>query len=111
MRRKRLPLGEFEQHVLLAILNLGADAYASSIARALEDSTGRTVARGAVYTTLDRLEAKGIVRWRVEASTERRSGLPKRCFSVTADGIRALRTSREALQSLLDGLNEALAES
>jgi PadR family transcriptional regulator len=111
MRRKRLPLGEFEQHVLLAILNLGADAYAARIAQALEHSTGRAVARGAVYTTLDRLEAKDMVRWQVEASTERRSGLPKRCFAVTAEGMRALRTSREALQSLLDGINEALAES
>ena len=53
-------LGEFEQLLLLAVLRLGADAYGADIARELEERAGRSVSRGALYTSLDRLEDKGL---------------------------------------------------
>ncbi len=104
-------MGEFEQRVLLAILRLEEDAYAVRIGGLLEQQNGRPVARGALYTTLDRLEAKQLVCWKVATSTPQRDGLPRRRFAVTAQGKKALKTSRETLQDLLHNLNEVLGES
>jgi PadR family transcriptional regulator PadR len=58
------PLGTFEEQVMLAVLRTGAEAYGMSVRRELERVTGRDVAIGAVYATLDRLEAKRLVRSR-----------------------------------------------
>ena len=104
-------LGEFEQMVLLAIAKLGADAYGPAISGELEESASRSVSRGALYTTLDRLRGKGLLDWSVEPGDDSRSGLPKRRFSVTPDGVAALRTSRNALLNLWDGLEDVLGES
>ncbi len=108
---KRAALGEFEQRVLLAIVRLGAEAHAVRIARTLEDFGQRSVARGALYTTLDRLENKGFVRWSVDTDTPERDGLPRRLFKVSAPGMRALHSSREVLRKQLEGLNEVLGGS
>jgi len=71
-------LGEFEQLLLLAVLRLDADAYGLDIARELEARAGRTVSRGALYTSLDRLEDKGLLRWKTAVGSDARGGLPRR---------------------------------
>ena len=58
---KRTHLGNFELMVLLAVIRLGDDAYGVPISHAIEDTTGREVALGSVYASLDRLEDKGLV--------------------------------------------------
>ena len=83
-------LGEFEQMVLLAILQLKDDAHAPAVTTELESSAGRTVSQGALYTVLKRLEQKGLVRWSIESATSERGGYPKRRFEVTGAGIEAL---------------------
>ena len=105
---KKSFLGEFEQMVLLATLQLGESAYGASIGREIESRVARRVSRGAIYATLDRLEKKGYVRWSVAAATSERGGQPKRCFEVTEAGLRALRMSHEALLSLTEGLEDLL---
>src|SRR5262249_4025677 len=105
-----LPLGEFEQLVLLAILRLGADAYGVTIARELEANAQRRVSRGALYTTLDRLEGKGLVRWKIPPGTRERGELPRRCYTVSARGIAALRASHQVLQRMWRGLDDILKE-
>ena len=102
-------LGEFEQMVLLAVLQLKEGAYAPRIAQQLEESAGRTVSRGALYTALDRLKNKGMVRWSIEAATSDRGGLPKRRFEVTSAGVECLKDSRAALMNLWSGLEKELA--
>jgi PadR family transcriptional regulator, regulatory protein PadR len=104
------PLGELEQLVLLAILRLGPDAYGLSIARELEREAGRTLSRGALYTTLDRLETKGLARWKPEAGGPERRGLPRRIYSVSARGIAALRSSQRVLHRMWRGLEDVLKE-
>lgn len=104
------PLGEFEQLLLLAILRLGPDAYGVSIARELEVHADRRVSRGALYTTLDRLEAKGLVRWRIVHGGADRGGLPRRAYTVTATGMAALRAAREVLQRMWRGVEQMLRE-
>ena len=104
-------LGEFEQRVMLAILRCDAQASPIEIRREVLRASGHEPSRGAFYTTLDRLDAKGLVRWTTGTGGESRDGLAQRTFTVTPDGVRALRASRRALLELWRGLDEILAES
>ena len=99
-------LGELEQIVLLAVLRLGDQAYAVPILEQIDAQTGRRVARGALYTALDRLEAKGCLRSRLGEPLAERGGRARRYFTVTASAVRALKQSRQALQRLWDGLEQ-----
>ncbi|MGD8817642.1 MAG: helix-turn-helix transcriptional regulator [Acidobacteriota bacterium] len=102
-------LGEFEQMVLLAVLQLKEEAHAPDVAAELERSAQRTVSRGALYSALDRLEKKGMVRWSIEAADSERGGYPKRRFEVTDAGMEMLKDSRAALLNLWAGLEKDLA--
>jgi DNA-binding PadR family transcriptional regulator len=104
-------LGELEQLVLLAVLRLGSEAYGLGIARELEREAARRLSRGALYTTLDRLELKGLVRWKPEAGGSERRGLPRRVYTVSARGVAALRTSQRVLHRMWRGLEDVLKES
>jgi DNA-binding PadR family transcriptional regulator len=100
-------LGEFEQMVLLAILQGGEDANAFEVRKELESSAGRTVTKGAFYTTLDRLERKKYLTWTMRVAEQGRGGMPQRHFNVAPAGVRELRKSRDALVSLWrDGVLE-----
>ncbi len=103
--------GQFEQLVLLAILGGGESSYAILIRHRIEEATGRPVSRGALYRTLDRLEAKGFLCWELEQPREDRGGLPRRRFKVTEAGVKAVRSTRDALLYLSQGLDEILGES
>jgi PadR family transcriptional regulator PadR len=103
-------LGEFEHLLLLTVLRLGPSAYGLEIARELETRAGRHVSRGALYTSLDRLETKGLLRWRVAEGSAQRDGLPRRLYSVTASGVTALREHRELLRRMWRGVEHMLKE-
>lgn len=102
-----LLLGEFEQMVLLAVMQADqteARAYGTTIFEELTSRTGRQVARGAVYMTLDRLEKKGLLSSYPMAATAERGGRAKRGYRVTRLGVSALKASHRALVRLWDGL-------
>ena len=101
-------IGEFEQVVLLATLKLENEGHAPAISKILEEDAGRPVSRGALYSTLDRLERKGLLEWKIEASSAGGDGQPLRRFSVTEPGLAALRASRAMLLTLWEGLDEVL---
>jgi len=105
---RQASLGEFEQLLLLAVLRLGDQAFGSRIGDELEDKAGRRVSRGALYSSLDRLERKGYLEWEVEPPTEERGGHPARCFSITEGGLEALREHRRAYRELSAGLEDVL---
>ena len=98
-------LGEFEQLVLLAILRLGDDAYGVTIRAELAERAGRTIAPGALYTALERLETKGMITSRMGDPTPQRGGRAKRYVTVTGAGRHALRRAVRAYERLLDGLD------
>jgi PadR family transcriptional regulator, regulatory protein PadR len=98
-------LGEFEQIVLLAILRLDDDAYGVTIRSEIAACTGRSVAPGALYTTLDRMQEKGLVRSRLGEATAQRGGRAKRYFILTARGQAALVRGQLAYKKLLNGLD------
>lgn len=97
-------LGELEQTVLLAILRLGDDAYGVSIRREIAGCTGREIAPGSLYTTLDRLEQKGLVSAREGDPTPARGGRAKRFYALTRDGRSQLVDAQNSFRRLMDGL-------
>jgi DNA-binding PadR family transcriptional regulator len=103
-----ISLGEFEQMVLLAILRLKDDAYAIPVREEIEARTGRSVARGALYTALERLESKRCLKSRMSEPLPERGGRARRYYTVTPAGIAALRTSRAALLALWKGVESQL---
>jgi DNA-binding PadR family transcriptional regulator len=97
-------VGDFEQMVLLALLRLGNDAYGMEVRTEIEKRTGKEVSYGAVYTTLDRLERKGLVTFRLGEVTSERGGRAKKYFRVLPAGVDALRESRDALGVMWQGV-------
>ena len=108
----RTYLGEFEQLLLFALLQLGEDdAYGSRIRDAIEARTGRTVSPGAVYTALDRLEGRGLVSSVLGEPTPQRGGKRKRYYRIEPQGAELLRRSHDALARMARGLAPKLQTS
>ena|SRR5271165_5056300 len=98
-------LGEFEFLVLLALMQLGDDAYGVSVRQEIASRTGRDTSIGAIYTTLTRLEEKGYVRSRMGDPTPERGGRSKRFFRITNSGTAAVRRTCLSARNMLAGLN------
>jgi PadR family transcriptional regulator len=105
-------LGALEQAVLLALLRprttLGKEAYGRAILTEVQHRLNREVSAGAVYATLDRLEAKGLVSSRLGPGTPVRGGRPKRHYAIEPDGVRALNNAQAAFDRLWAGLSTPL---
>ncbi len=104
-------LGEFEQMVLLAIARLGDNAYGVSIRDEIKACTGRSVSRGAIYVTLDRLENRGFIKTWLADPTPERGGKAKRLCRVQAAGKRALIDARTVLEQMWTGLDPQFGKS
>jgi len=105
-------LGEFELLVMLAALRLGADeAYTVSIAKDISARTGRSVRRANVFTTLQRLEGKGLVSTELGESRPERGGRPRRLVKVEPVGVDAMRSTTKAIRSMIGGLSYVIGES
>lgn len=102
-------LGEFEQLVLFALLRLGDHAYGVTVRREIEERTGREVTVGAVYATLDRLEAKGLVDSREGEPIPVRGGRARRYFRLLPEGARALEATRAMLGRMWEGVDPGRA--
>ena len=96
-------LGTFEQLILFSVLQLRDEAYGVSIRENIEERTGRTVSVGAIYTTLGRLEERGLVRSRTEEARGR-TGRPRKYYALSPEGARKLRESYASIQSMAGGL-------
>lgn len=101
-------VGEFEQMVLLSIMRLRDCAYGLAIREELEGVASRSPSSGSLYTTLDRLERKGLIESYAGEATRARGGRARRYVRVTADGRAQLARSRSTLMALWDGLEGAL---
>jgi DNA-binding PadR family transcriptional regulator len=104
-------LGEFEVVVLLAVLRLvetAQPAYGSTIRQVIAQRANRPVARGAIYVTLDRLESKGLLTSRLGEGDASRDSRPRRLFSVTPDGLAAVRQAVSLVNRMQAGLEPVL---
>lgn len=103
------PLAEFELLVMLAALRLGPrEAYTVSIVEDIEARTGRSVRRANVYTTLDRLEAKGLVTTELGDPRPERGGKRRRLVSVEPAGLAAVRSTTGAIISMVGDLGDMI---
>ncbi len=102
-------LGEFEQLLLMAVLHLEPEAWGSEIRRALKERAGRRASLGAIYATIRRMAAKGLVE--VEDVASPKGGRPRRYVRATPEGIEAVRRARESLMAMAHGLDERLGSS
>jgi PadR family transcriptional regulator PadR len=98
-------LGELEQLVLLAIARLGDDAYGVTVRREIATRTRRDLSFGSVYTTLTRLEDKGLVASHVGEPTPERGGRRKKHYAISAAGRRALQRSMTAIRTMARGID------
>jgi PadR family transcriptional regulator, regulatory protein PadR len=100
-------IGEFEYLILTSAIRLGDNAYGASIRSEIEKATGRSCSMGALYTTLDRLEAKGLVRTWMGQPTPQRGGRSKRRVGITAAGIKAGSDFYKAIARVTQGVSWA----
>ncbi len=103
-------LGEFEHHVLLALLRQGEEGYSVPIVAELEARTGREVAPAAVYIALRRLEDKGLLTSELRPAPREDGGRERRYYAITPRGLARMAEAREALMKLWDGLELRLGE-
>ena len=96
-------LGEFEYLILSAAAHLGEKAYGAAMREVIETTGGRACSLGALYTTLDRLEAKGLVETWISAPTPQRGGRARRMVRVTGEGALAAREFYEAVVRISRG--------
>lgn len=104
---KKYQLGEFEEIVLLMVGVLYDEAYGVSIKQEIGKRLQRTVSVGALQSALRRMEKKGYLSSRQGEVTSERGGRPKRYFTITALGQRALEYSRETRNTLWDAIPQA----
>ena len=97
-------MGQFEQAVLVALIRLGKDAYGRAILNEVQKRLDRAVSAGAVYATLERLEAKGLASSTLAPGTAIRGGRARRYFVPTAAGVRALTEAKSATDRMWRGL-------
>jgi DNA-binding PadR family transcriptional regulator len=107
-KAKAAALGDFEQLVLFGVLRLEDAAYGAAIRQEIHARSGRDVSINAVYTTLDRLEAKGLLRSWVGEPTAQRGGRRRKHYAMRPAGDAALRQAYHALTAMAVGLGRRL---
>src|SRR6266852_9029918 len=109
--KSRAPvLGDFEQLVLLGVLRLELQdsAYGAAIRQEIHARSGRDVSINAVYTTLERLESKGLLRSSIGEPTAQRGGRRRKFYALRPAGAAALRQAYRAFTAMAHGLEERL---
>lgn len=104
-------LGELELLVMLSVLHAGDRAYGVTIRQAIEDRTGRMVARGALYLTLERLVEKGYLTARMADADAARAHRPRKYYRVRRAGIQAIKASRASVARMWRGLESVLGDA
>ena len=102
------PLGDFEQLVLMGVLRLGDAAYGAAIRQEIHARSGRDVSISAVYTTLDRLEVKGLLGSWVGAPTAERGGRRRKFYTLRPAGTAALQQAYRAITAMAAGFEAGL---
>ena len=104
----RAYLGEFEQLLLFALVELREEAYGTRVRQAIEERTGRSLSPGAIYTALDRLETRKLVSSTLGDPTAQRGGKRRRYYRIEPEGLELLRRSHDALTRMARGFTPKL---
>jgi DNA-binding PadR family transcriptional regulator len=100
-------LGEFEYFILSSAARLGDEAYGAAIRQDIQTATGRQCSIGALYTTIDRLENKGLLKTWTGQATSERGGRAKRMVCITAEGVQAAQAFHKAVMRMSHGASWA----
>src|SRR5499425_2644839 len=100
-------LGEFEYLLITAAAGLGEEAYGAAIREEIESATGQRCSIGALYTTIDRLESKGLLKTWMGDATPQRGGRSKRMVRVTSKGVAAAKEFYDAVMRVSRGVSWA----
>jgi len=103
-------LGEFEQLILFALVDIDAEAYGVTIRTVIEQRSGREVSAGAVYVALERMAGRGLVSSRFGEATPERGGRRKKYYRLEPAGAAALKRSYDAITKMASGLAPKLAK-
>ena len=103
-------LGEFEYLLITAAAGLGDEAYGAVIREQIATAAGRKCSIGALYTTIDRLEEKGLLKTWMSEATPQRGGRSKRMVRVTAKGVEAAKQFYTAVVRVSRGAKWAMKE-
>ncbi|MGH7502423.1 MAG: PadR family transcriptional regulator [Longimicrobiales bacterium] len=103
-----MALGELEQMILFGLVRLGGEAHGAAIAREIEAKSGRSVAPGALYTVLERLQDKGFVSAWIGESTPDRGGRRRKVYRLLPEGARELRSWYAGIRELAAGATARL---
>lgn len=103
---KKYQLGEFEEIVLLTVGVLYDEAYGVAVKDEIQSRLGRKVSVGALQSALRRMEKKGFLDSRRGEADEHRGGKPKRFFTITALGKKALEYSKDVRLDLWNSIPE-----
>jgi DNA-binding PadR family transcriptional regulator len=102
-------LGEFEYLLITAAARLGDEAYGAAIREEIATTTGRRCSIGALYTTVDRLETKGLLKTWMGDATPQRGGRAKRMIRVTAKGAKAAKDFYHAVTRVSQGVSWSIS--
>ena len=102
-------LGEFEYLLITAAARLGDEAYGAAIRQEIETTTGRRCSIGALYTTVDRLETKGLLKTWMGEATAQRGGRAKRMIRVTAKGTIAAKDFYNSVTRVSQGVSWSMS--
>ena len=104
-------LSKQEEHILLAVWRLNEKAYAIPIRKYLKQVTGENISIGGIYVPLDRLVRKGFLKTYQSDPKPERGGMSRRYYSLTSEGVKALKKSRDVHDTLWEGLNNVSLET
>ena len=107
--RRSAYLGEVEQLVLMALMQLGQKAHCADIWREIEDRSKRRILGTTVYAALDRLEEKAFVESEWGEATPVKGGRAKKFFSISEKGLKAVRHSLRSVNKMQEGLELGFA--
>ena len=103
-------MGDLEQLILFSVVQLEDNACGVTIREAIEERTGRVISVGAIYTTLGRLENRGLVASSVEETVSGRTGRPRKYYMLEPAGARKLMAAYNVLQAMAGDLIPRLAD-
>ena len=97
-------LGEFEELVMLTVGAVYPEAYGVSIKDEIRLQTGRKVTLSTIHAALNRLQEKGYLESQLGDATGERGGKRKRLFTITSNGVRALKNARSWREKLWNSI-------
>lgn len=97
-------IGEFEYLLISAAARLGDEAYGAAIREEIAAATGRTCSIGALYTTVDRLQTKGLIKTWMGDATPQRGGRAKRMIQITPKGVEAAKAFYDSVRRVSRGV-------